>query len=237
MYFPSKFTRIVTAGPTLWTQDTVPSGAMASGTDNGISIRVRDQVGWPAHRLAVAYTGPTGAAPYMPADLYAWDANSQAWYKVHEATKSLRLGRLVYFDLVGLAEPPVLKANLDTATVGGVDLLLIVTPPPTAAFSPPLGNYVFSMGADLTSLGTEEPNPDDEANGVQAVTPSDGANLPFGPCRYLWVTATGNVKLACVDDADAGAVTLTGVAANSKLPFKARKVFATGTTATVVAVY
>jgi hypothetical protein len=235
MYFPTKFTRTVAANA-FWAQDTLPAGMLPAGQDNSISIRVRDIIGRPVHRLALGYAGPAGA-PYLPADVYAWESNSQAWYKTHDAVKMLRPGRLNYYDMSGVAEPPAKASNLDQAAVGGTDLVLIIKVPPNTIV-PANGTYTFSIGADLTTLGTEEPNPDDEANALQVITPSDGADslsFPYGPCRWIWcndVTVAHTVKFAAVDDADAGAVTINCPGTAGKLPFRARKVFATGTTAT-----
>lgn len=67
-----------------------------------------------------------------------------------------------------------------------------------------------------------------------AVTPSDAVDLPLKPCQALLVTVTGN--LSVVMEAG-GQVDLTSVAANVILPLRVSRVRATGTTATVVALY
>ena len=67
-----------------------------------------------------------------------------------------------------------------------------------------------------------------------AVTPSDAVDLPRKPTQGLLVTVTGN--LSVVMEAG-GQVDLTSVAANTLLPLRVSRVRATGTTATVVALY
>ena len=67
-----------------------------------------------------------------------------------------------------------------------------------------------------------------------AVTPSDAVDLPRKPTQGLLVTVTGN--LSVVMEAG-GQVDLTSVAANTLLPLRVFRVRATGTTATVVALY
>lgn len=67
-----------------------------------------------------------------------------------------------------------------------------------------------------------------------AVTPSDAADLPRKPTQGLLVTVTGN--LSVVMEAG-GQIDFTGLAANVILPLRVSRVRATGTTATVVALY
>ncbi len=67
-----------------------------------------------------------------------------------------------------------------------------------------------------------------------AVTPSDAADLPRKPCQGLLVTVTGNLSI--VMEAG-GQIDFTGLAANTLLPLRVSRVRATGTTATVVALY
>lgn len=70
--------------------------------------------------------------------------------------------------------------------------------------------------------------PDSCAQNAFAVTPSDSTDLA-APARALYVGGSGNVK---INDSGNGAVTFYGVAAGSILPVMARRVYATGTTAT-----
>jgi hypothetical protein len=235
MFMPVKFFRTV-AGGVAWTADTVPAtgtqpGASGVQPDNFIPIRPRDVVGWAPHRLVVGVGGFASCQAYLAADLYAFERNSGLYLKTHDSTKMLRVGRTNYFDITHLAEPPVKLSNLDQGMTGGTDLLLIVQPPTVVTN----GTYTFVMGADLTSLGTEEPNADDEANGLQAVTFSDGSpatSMPYGACRWLWssdATAGHAIKVLTVDG-DTQTITMPAYA--GKIPVRAQQVFATGTTAT-----
>lgn len=70
-------------------------------------------------------------------------------------------------------------------------------------------------------------------NLTEAVTPNDSTDLPTPATGGLWVVATGNVVMIV----GSTTVTLTGVAANTRLPFAATRVKATGTTATLLALY
>lgn len=71
------------------------------------------------------------------------------------------------------------------------------------------------------------------AANAASVAPSDSIDLPTRASGGLWVVATGNVVFVC----GSTTVTLTSVPANTLLPFAASRVKATGTTATVVALY
>lgn len=64
-----------------------------------------------------------------------------------------------------------------------------------------------------------------------AVTTSDTVDLPDNATRGLYVGATGTVK---VDMVGGGTVTFVGVPAGAVLPIQARRVYATGTTATTI---
>lgn len=233
MYLPTKFTRTAAAGA-FWTADTLPTAA-PSNQDFLLPARNRNILGWPIHRVAVGYSGPAGAT-YLRADLYAWDVNTQLYYLTHDMSKMLRPGRINYFDVPAICEPPQTQANQGNAISDGIGLILIVTPPNVTAVN---GTYTFTMAADLTTIGTEEPNPDDEGNGLQLIVPNDGADnlsMPYGPCRWIWCQVSGNLAFAAVDDSDAGKVTLAMVA-GTKYPFRVRKVFATTTTGTYYAAY
>lgn len=65
------------------------------------------------------------------------------------------------------------------------------------------------------------------ADGLFAITPSDSVDLT-DPAAALWVTVAGTVKFITMDD---DTVTLT-LASGIVHPFKAKRVYATGTTAT-----
>jgi len=79
------------------------------------------------------------------------------------------------------------------------------------------------------------PVEDTGARQLRAVTASDTVDLPMAPCRALWIGVAGNVALIANGDTDA--VTLVSVSAGL-LPVRAKRVLATGTTATsIVALY
>lgn len=68
-----------------------------------------------------------------------------------------------------------------------------------------------------------------------AVTPSDSADLPDGPCRALYVGTTGNISL--IPSGGGSAVTFTAVAVGV-LPVAAKRVRSTSTTASnILALY
>lgn len=73
------------------------------------------------------------------------------------------------------------------------------------------------------------------ASAAAAVTPSDSVNLNPG-CVALYVGTGGNISvLPTMGDV---AVTLTGVGDGSVIPIKAKRINATGTTASnIVALY
>ena len=71
-------------------------------------------------------------------------------------------------------------------------------------------------------------NADWPATRAVAVTPSDAVDLPW-ITRSLYVGAAGNVK---VDMGDSGTATFVGVTAGTFMPVRAKRVYATGTTAT-----
>lgn len=67
-----------------------------------------------------------------------------------------------------------------------------------------------------------------------SVTPSDTVDLPGGPATSgLFLLTTGNIVFV----SNGVTVTLTAVPALTRLPFVASRVRATGTTATVLALY
>lgn len=79
--------------------------------------------------------------------------------------------------------------------------------------------------------GSNDPGP---AQALVAVTPSDTADLIYGQCRAIHVNVAGNIAIL---DGRGNSVTLT-VVAGLPLPYAARRVLSTGTTATgIFAVY
>ena len=69
------------------------------------------------------------------------------------------------------------------------------------------------------------------AAGAIAVTPSDGAPLPNGIARALFIGTTGNVRVG-VSRGDTTGVLFKNVPSGTVLPVQAWQVFATNTTAT-----
>jgi hypothetical protein len=69
----------------------------------------------------------------------------------------------------------------------------------------------------------------------KAITPSDTVDLAKYASGVVCLT-TGNLKLLPVENDDADTVTFTGCAVGFVPPFEVRRVFATGTTATVASV-
>jgi len=252
MNFPIVFQRAVAAN-TPWTIDALPTTnsvqvspvyvtgngiltAVSGSVDNGMAVRQRDTTGNPVRRLAVGYSGPTGAAAYLGAELYVFDRMVGVYLKTHDLSRALRLGRITYFDLPAGAERPVVKSNMEHYMPGGLDLVLIVQPPP-ASSTPPNGTYYFGMAPDIGM--PETPNADDEANGMQVVTFSDTVltSMPYGPCRWLWCQDTTTAHTMAIVTADGDAVTLNCPATAGKIPVRAKQIKATGTTATAGSVF
>lgn len=73
------------------------------------------------------------------------------------------------------------------------------------------------------------------AIGALEVTPNDSTDLSTEPCRAVWVGTAGNLKVTMADNTQ---VTFTGIPAGCLIPIRAKRVWATGTTAgAIVAVY
>ncbi|MFM1966818.1 MAG: Verrucomicrobia phage [Actinomycetota bacterium] len=66
---------------------------------------------------------------------------------------------------------------------------------------------------------------------AKAVTPSDTADLPDGPCKALWVGGAGAISLIT---GGGSTVLVSGITAGYKLDMTAVRVRATGTTATLI---
>lgn len=67
---------------------------------------------------------------------------------------------------------------------------------------------------------------------AHAITPSDTVDLT-AYAGGLIVTVAGNLKILPSQNADAATVTFTAVVAGQVIPIQTRRVFATGTTASV----
>ena len=86
----------------------------------------------------------------------------------------------------------------------------------------------FASG-DPPGLDTNGPG-----RAIVAVTPSDSADLTYGECRAFHVNVAGDVRFT---DGRGNTVTLT-VTAGAPIPYSARRIWSTGTTASGIhAVY
>ena len=68
------------------------------------------------------------------------------------------------------------------------------------------------------------------ATQVYAITPNDGADLTVA-ARGIWVGGAGNIKVTTIDGQTE---TLNGALAGSVIPVCVKRVWATGTTATLM---
>lgn len=82
------------------------------------------------------------------------------------------------------------------------------------------------------------PIEDQGAAKLRLITKSDTEKLPLGPCRALWIGGAGDVAVVAVDDELSAPVVMSGIAAGTVLPVRAKYVMSTNTTATlIVALY
>lgn len=70
----------------------------------------------------------------------------------------------------------------------------------------------------------------------QAVTPSDVDDLPR-PCKGLWISAAGTVSVLFMDDPGNTPVALGSLDVGTLVPVRVKRVRASGTSATVIALY
>ncbi len=85
----------------------------------------------------------------------------------------------------------------------------------------------FAASADAVSA---------QAGRLVAVTPNDGTDLADIP-KALWVSVAGTLNIVAVNDPTNAGTALGSLPVGSIVPIRARRVRATGTTATVVALY
>lgn len=71
-----------------------------------------------------------------------------------------------------------------------------------------------------------EPGP---ARAIVSVTPADATDLPKGTCRGFHVNVAGNVS---IDDCFGNSAVVLTVAAGVPIPYAAKRIRSTGTTAT-----
>jgi len=220
MKFQTTFTRIKGGGGTAL-GDALPTAAPRTTIDNVMSLDPYNENGWPVHRIAVGFS-TIAAVAQIRADVFLFDEASASWFRLNQEPKYLIPGVLTYFDIVSPCArrlgPQAMDIYLRTFDDASV----------------PNGTYVFAATPDLTTIGSDEPDISAPARRVRAVTPNDAADLPDGPCRSLFVTVAGNVAIIAKDDS--AAVTIA-VGAGQVLPVEVRRVNATNTTATAIALY
>lgn len=69
------------------------------------------------------------------------------------------------------------------------------------------------------------------------VTPNDSTDLPDGPCRALWVAVSGTLRITTLGGTTLN-FTAAEIEAGKSIPWGAKRVHATGTTATgIKAIY
>lgn len=73
--------------------------------------------------------------------------------------------------------------------------------------------------------------PTQPARNLAAVTPNDSTDLA-NVSKALWIGGAGNVSIIAADDSSA--VLISGVAAGTILPIRAKRVLSTNTTATLI---
>ena len=154
MKFPVKFSRWKGAGqpasvPILLGADAVPSTQSDASKDCVLMHRTANANGWPAQRIAIVYSPPSGTTD-LTASLYAYETNTGKWYRVGPAGFTLSPGKITYVDSLGIIEPPATGVNMNEPTSGGVQMFLCVSDN-----GAPNGEHVFAMGADITA--TEGP--------------------------------------------------------------------------------
>jgi hypothetical protein len=155
MRFPTVFKRYVGSVPTGATVlggDTLPSGPPNAQTaDNCLFSRFSNINGWPVHRIAVTYKGPTGAK-VLAAQMYFFEDATQTWYAIG-ASVNMTAGTVSFFDVIALLDRPHSSSAAggspeDSPQSGSAAMLLMVS----AAGSDPAGEYDFAMAPDLTTF-------------------------------------------------------------------------------------
>lgn len=234
MRFPVVFTRTASGGTGL-AADSVPTGVPTPSSTNSNQLASRNMAiaGWPCHRVAVAYLAPSGSVA-VPASLYFYEDQTQAWYRSSQAPKRLIPGQLTFFDIVSLIDPPVGAGTLSSPSSTSFVAALVIG----AQGSAPNGTHTFAMAPDMTTIGEDLPEQTRPATHQALVTPSDTADLPDGPCRSVFVGVAGTVALIAEDDAASTQVTWTIAAVPYVIPVAARRVMSTNTTSTnIIALY
>jgi hypothetical protein len=158
MYLETVFKRVI-AGGVAWTTDVLPQsssgvyippyasgGAIPAGylgaNDYTLSVRPRDDSGFPPLRIVVGYSGP-GGAPSLVFNLYAFDRRTGLYYLTPDSPKTIAPGTLGYFGAVSTYAPAQTFSTQQGpgAISGSTDFVLLVTPSGTTN-----GTYTFAMG-------------------------------------------------------------------------------------------
>ena len=144
MKFPCVFTRSLSGGAGNLGTDTLPSAAPTKILDNVLYSRFSNINGWPIHRIAVLFNGPTNITA---ARMFFFESTTGMWFKIG-ADAAMTSGSVTFFDTVAIAEPPPVGANaLQGATDGSIMQFLQVDKPGAAAD----GTYTFAMAGDLST--------------------------------------------------------------------------------------
>ena len=88
-----------------------------------------------------------------------------------------------------------------------------------------------AQNVKITNAATSPGQVSDVAYFVADVTPNDSTDLTNPATRGLWVGGAGTVK---IDAVGGGTVTFTAVAAGTWLKVAAKRVYSTGTSATLI---
>lgn len=154
MRFPCSFNRYygtIPDGEIAMNADSAPTSPPSKSQSNVLHSRPFNYQGWPAQRIAVAYTyeGATNPAPDLTADLYFWEDSQEAWFKLNQSSVTLTSGEISYFDVVTAIEGALTNNRLDgnSSSVGALEVCLVAKHGGT----PDAGIYKFSMAADMSS--------------------------------------------------------------------------------------
>lgn len=86
---------------------------------------------------------------------------------------------------------------------------------------------------DITAFAS---TPNSFGRSSRAITPSDTVDITNGPVKAVIAASAGNLKILPADNATSVPVAFVDIPAGFVPPFIVKRVFATGTTATVYSV-
>jgi len=135
-----------------------PNAMQANGiaVDNVLSLRFRDWIGFPVHRIAVALTAPAGTTVAIPGAMYLYEESTSAWYRIGPASVSITTGVLAFFDTLALVDAPsVTGSSSDASALARLgspmtQALLVLSDPGAGAAN---GKYSIAMAGDLHLAG------------------------------------------------------------------------------------